>query len=440
MVAALAAAVDGLLSADLTGVGSVELTQVLAGVEVQRRRLDAVDVRLVAEVEERRVCGDYARTCTADLLVSLLRVSRGAAKARVDRAVDLGPRRTLDGQPLPVLFPLVAEALAAGAVSAGHADVITGCLDAIPGVFLPDAAPVAERLLVDTARHTEPGMVARTGRELLARLDPDGIAPSDADHQRRRGVTLAERRDGTGHLTGHLTPEALAVWRTVLDALSAPSTAQDTGESVEVAGVRDDRSAAQRRHDGFLDAGHRLLRSATLPDSGGTPVTVLATLTAGQLTDQTGYARTGHGELISVPALLQAATEADIVPVVLSDTGGILGYGRTRRVATTGQRRALAARDGGCAFPDCTRPAAWCQTHHVTAWVDGGPTDLPNLVLFCGFHHREFAARGWAIQMVRGVPHFIPPPWLDPDQRPIRNTAHHPPDIKFEQVELRASG
>ena len=236
VVAALAAAVDGLLSADLTGVSSTELTQVLAGVEVQRRRLDAVDVRLVAEVEERRVCGDYARTCTADLLVSLLHVSRGEAKARVDRAVDLGPRRTLDGQPLPVLFPLVAEALAAGAVSAGHADVITGCLDAIPGVFLPDAAPVAERLLVDTARHTEPGMVARTGRELLARLDPDGVAPSDADHQRRRGVTLAERRDGTGHLTGNLTPEALAVWRTVLDALSAPNTAQDTGESVEVGG------------------------------------------------------------------------------------------------------------------------------------------------------------------------------------------------------------
>ena len=226
-------------------------------------------------------------------------------------------------QPLPLLFPLVAEALADGygdrrARRCGHR------LRGRDPRRVPGPTP---RRSPNACWWTPPGTPSRgwwraPGRELLARLDPDGIAPSDADHQRRRGVTLAERRDGTGHLTGNLTPEALAVWRTVLDALSAPNTAQDTGESVEVGGVRDDRSAAQRRHDGFLDAGHRLLRSATLPDSGGTPVTVLATLTAGQLTTRTGYARTGHGELISVPALLTAATEADIVPVVLSDTGG----------------------------------------------------------------------------------------------------------------------
>ena len=135
--------------------------------------------------------------------------------------------------------------------------------------------------------------------------------------------------------------------------------------------------------------------------------------------------------------------------MVLSDTGGILGYGRTRRVATTGQRRALAARDGGCAFPDCTRPAAWCQTHHVTAWVDGGPTDLPNLVLLCGFHHREFAARGWAIRRSAASrtssPHPGSTPTSDPSAtppttHPTSTSAHHHNQCRPERSCFAAGG
>jgi hypothetical protein len=59
---------------------------------------------------------------------------------------------------------------------------------------------------------------------------------------------------------------------------------------------------------------------------------------------------------ISVPQALRIAAEADIVPVVLGDAGGVLGYGLTRCTASPGQRRALAARDLGCSFPGCDRP------------------------------------------------------------------------------------
>jgi hypothetical protein len=104
-------------------------------------------------------------------------------------------------------------------------------------------------------------------------------------------------------------------------------------------------------------------------------------------------ATTGHGGVISVPQALRIAAEADIVPVVVGDAGGVLGYGLTRRTASTGQRRALAARDRGCSFPGCDRPPDWCETHHVTPWVDGGRTDLQNLTLACGFHHREHRKR-----------------------------------------------
>ncbi len=93
------------------------------------------------------------------------------------------------------------------------------------------------------------------------------------------------------------------------------------------------------------------------------------TLTLDQVESRTGLATTAHGGVISVPQALRIAAEADIVPVVLGDAGGVLGYGLTRRTASPGQRRALAARDGGCTFPGCDRPPDWCETHHVTPWV-----------------------------------------------------------------------
>ena len=33
-----------------------------------------------------------------------------------------------------------------------------------------------------------------------------------------------------------------------------------------------------------------------------------------------------------------------------------------------------------------TEPTEYCELHH---WVDGGPTDLANLVVLCAFHHRH---------------------------------------------------
>jgi len=79
--------------------------------------------------------------------------------------------------------------------------------------------------------------------------------------------------------------------------------------------------------------------------------------------------------------------------------------------ATPSQRRALAARDGGCATRGCTRPPAFCDAHHLWSLSDGGPTVLGNLVLLCRRHHRLWH-RG---QLQLGdlyVPWYSPPPQL----------------------------
>jgi len=74
-----------------------------------------------------------------------------------------------------------------------------------------------------------------------------------------------------------------------------------------------------------------------------------------------------------------------------------LEVGRTSRVVQPAQRNALAVRDGGCVFPNCDRPPAWCEAHHLRHWLHGGPTDLANLALVCRAHHRAVHEGGWRL-------------------------------------------
>jgi hypothetical protein len=419
---ALTAAVDGLLTKDLDALPSTEVTSLLSGLETQRRRLEAVDQRVIAQVSQRGIAGEYGRTGPADLLIQLLRVTPREARARVGRSVDLGPRRAITGEPLEPICPLTAAAVAAGEISAAHTDVITDALDRVGQVTSPDASPVAEQLLVEAARHQHPKDLARTASMLLARLDPDGREPKDALLERRRGFSLVRLADGSALPRGLLTADVAAAVSAVLDALAAPAPAE---------GVPDQRSAGQRWHDALGEVMSRILRSDTLPSAGGVPVTILATTTLAELQAGAGVAVTGHGDTLSITQLLRMSSDARVIPVVCNEAGGVLAYGRGRRLASPGQRLALAARDGGCSFPGCDRPAAWTEVHHIPDWIADGRTDLDKMCLLCRYHHRHFAQFGWEPLMRDGIPLWRPPAWLDRQRRPIRNTAHHRPDIDF---------
>jgi hypothetical protein len=100
-----------------------------------------------------------------------------------------------------------------------------------------------------------------------------------------------------------------------------------------------------------------------------------------------------------VGARLQTAA-ARLPPILGGAPSRPLDVGRTTRVVQPAQRSALAVRDGGCVFPGCQRPLAWCEAHHLWHWLDGGPTDLDNLLLLCRAHHRAVHDGGW--QLTRG--------------------------------------
>ena len=64
-----------------------------------------------------------------------------------------------------------------------------------------------------------------------------------------------------------------------------------------------------------------------------------------------------------------------------------IGYGRARYAVPRHLFRLTAQRDGGCRFPGCDRPVAYCDAHHLHHWRKGGFTDHDNLGLLCNRHH-----------------------------------------------------
>ena len=120
------------------------------------------------------------------------------------------------------------------------------------------------------------------------------------------------------------------------------------------------------------------------------------------------------------------ACDADIIPVLLGSNSRVLDVGQTTRIFPPHIRQALIARDQGCAFPDCTMPAPWCEAHHITYWSHGGATSTENGTLLCSHHHHVIHKEQWKITVKAGIPWFIPPPHVDPRQTPRRNHHHIP--------------
>jgi hypothetical protein len=103
-----------------------------------------------------------------------------------------------------------------------------------------------------------------------------------------------------------------------------------------------------------------------------------------------GAARLETGVAITAGEARRLACNAGLVPAVLDSDSQPLDLGRSRRLHTRSQRRALALTHHTCAVTGCTRPFAWCEIHHHRlAWSRGGRTDLDNALPLCGHHHRR---------------------------------------------------
>ena len=413
-LASVDAAVDGYLAGLPVAVGVAAEADLLAevrGLERAARRLASAWNVLLPEVERRGLPATLSMPSVSVLLQAMLRLSPQAAKRRVAAARDLGPRVTVTGEVLAPILPAVAKAVSAGALSGEQAREISRVLEQLPATVPIEQVVEAERQLVAAGAQLPPRQLGQVGQRILAHLDPDGVLATDEEHQRRRSFTLTPLADGSYQARGQLTPTCGATLLAALTPNSAPTPAAENPDT---------RSYPQRMHDALEELAGFQVRDGRLQDSRAR-AQIIITLTAQQLSDRTGYAQTSFGQLISIPDTLRLADETSLTFLLQNAKGAILAEGRSRRIATRAQTLALIARDKGCSFPDCDKPPEWTQRHHVRAWADGGTTDLDNLTLLCGPHHRHFETAGWRCVMRDQLPYWIPPPWIDPDRTPRLN-------------------
>lgn len=414
--AAVEAVLDGVAVTGLAALSGRELDRAIVLWERVESRARAVKLALVAEGSTVR---DRARASGAPSstawLSRLTRTDPGAARRTVAEAETLSAAASD-----PVTAGLASDAVN-GALPVAQAVRGAEAVADLPPDLDAACRLRAAELVRRYAGELSPAGVRTYGEQVVRDADPaEGarrLAGRREDELRRarqrRSLRIGEPVAGQVYGSFVLPTADASVVRTALRALAAPSAATvDAAGSTRV----DDRTAEQRMADALVElARHDLSRG--LPDSGGERPQVIVTMTWEGLRQQTGQARTADGGAISPSEARRIACDAGVVPTVLGAAGEPLDVGRATRTVSPAVRRALVLRDGGCAFPGCSRPPSWCHAHHVRHWADGGPTAVGNLVLLCGFHHRTLHADGWQVTVSRDGHHrWQPPP--DRVQRP----------------------
>ena len=112
-----------------------------------------------------------------------------------------------------------------------------------------------------------------------------------------------------------------------------------------------------------------------------------------------GTCRTALGADLPVETVRRFACEAEILPVVLDGRSVPIDVGRSKRLATVHQRRALEAIHPTCAIPDCEVIFDHCNVHHIDYWENGGATNLGNMVPLCSRHHHAAHEGGWKLKL-----------------------------------------
>jgi Domain of unknown function (DUF222) len=427
----LDAAIDTVVGLDFDPLTTPESLAFLERLERARRRLPAPEHRLINNVA-RQATPEELGGKLSHAIAEWTLISRPEASRRVREAADLGPRRGLTGEALAPVLTATAAAQRAGKLGAGQVAVIRRFYHQLPGWVDEATRTRAEADLAKAGSQYRPEQLAGLAERITECVNPDGNYTDD-DRARRRGLTLGKQEaDGMSALRGWLTPEARATVEAIFAKLAAPGMCNGLDDAPVVDGAasqeaidRDARSHAQRNHDALKAALRALLASGKLGQHNGLPVSIVVSTTLAELEAATGRGRTGGGTILPMSDVIRLARHSHHYLAVF-DKGKPLALYHTKRLASPAQRIVLYEKDRGCSAPGCDVPGYYSEVHHVTDYAKCRTTDVNDLTLACGPHHRMLKPGGWSTRKnAKGDTEWIPPPHLDRGQ-PRINTFHHP--------------
>jgi hypothetical protein len=271
----------------------------------------------------------------------------------------------------------VERALQAGTITPAHVTQLSSIARHRSQKFGEDVT-----LLVETATHVDPEGYRQVTTHWRSLAD-DLLAPEARDD--RNALDVAESYAGSWVLRGVFDPVRGAALHALLLERSAPC------------GPNDERNASERRADALFEA---LTGGRPVQPRVDVLVDVDTFVGVDRPLEDVRCELQGVGAIDRI-VMERLACNAHVGRVLTRGTHEVLELGRRVRLAAPAQRRAVIARDRGCVWPHCHRPAAMCEVHHLVPWQAGGPTDVTNLALLCGRHHTR-VHQGWTLQQAGG--------------------------------------
>jgi hypothetical protein len=370
----------------------------VALVELVRAEAQLAELRLRILADAGDLAHETAAKDAAGWLAQVTRTRFTDARADLALATALDHDRTM-----------MAAAMREGSVTLPQAHVIHRAITALPDSVDADTVARAEAHLVAHASEFGPKELGRIGRRIL-----DVVAPeiADAVEAARLGdleanaadltrLTMRRLGDGTTRLSGRVPDATATRFATYLEAFANPRVQGAESLQAGDGGAGDPvvRASYPKRLGQALTQLLEAIDPTRLPLHGGDATTLVVTmplvslqadLAAGDLIGAglvSGDDLTG--DRITAAQARRLACTAKILPAVLGGDSLPLDLGRTRRLFSPAQRKALLVRDRTCRAEGCDIPGTWCEAHHRRdPWSTGGRTDLDNGELLCGHHHR----------------------------------------------------
>jgi Domain of unknown function (DUF222)/HNH endonuclease len=262
------------------------------------------------------------------------------------------------------------------------------------------ATPADDELWLEIALQASGGQLARICRGVRRALEADD--PRHAgDALLNRGLRLWWRDDGMLEFLGVLPKEEGAI---VVAAIEAAAHRIATEERQVPSPDQLELAAEHKTHPMLRADAFVRLCETWINASAQTPVLAPTTQVVVHVDEAVlkgaatgGRSRIEDGPWLPLAAVRRLSCDADVVTII--ERGGLpIDVGRIHRLITPRLRLALQSRDEGCRFPGSSVPAPCTDGHHLKHWIDGGRTDLDNLLSLCRFHHRRHHEGEFRIQ------------------------------------------